>query len=36
MMLLSGMLPLVMTRGRHLSWIVLFAVGGLALWSAAV
>ncbi|MGY0560414.1 MULTISPECIES: hypothetical protein [unclassified Luteimonas] len=33
-MLLSGMLPLVMTRGRHLSWVVLFFVGGLALWAA--
>ena len=33
-MLLSGMLPLVMTRGRHLSWLVFFLVGGLALWAA--
>ena len=29
--LLSGLLPLVMTRGKHLSWIVLFAIGGIAL-----
>ena len=35
-MLLSGVLPLVITRGRHLSWIVLFLVGGLALWAADV
>lgn len=35
-MLLSAMLPLVITRGRHLSWIVFFLVGGLALWAAAV
>lgn len=35
-MLLSGVLPLVVTRGRHLSWIVLFLVGGLALWAADV
>ena len=27
----SGFLPLVSTRGRHLSWLVLFAIGGLAL-----
>lgn len=31
---LSGVLPLVITRGRHLSWVVLFLVGGLALWRA--
>jgi hypothetical protein len=31
----SGFLPLVMTRGRHLSWMVLFAAGGLCLgWAA--
>lgn len=33
-MLLSGTLPLVITRGRHLSWIVLFLVGAVALWAA--
>ena len=33
--LVSGVLPLVHTRGRHLSWIVLFAAGGLCLaWAA--
>ncbi len=31
----SGLLPLVHTRGRHLSWIVFFAVGGLCLWAGA-
>lgn len=28
--LASGFLPLVMTRGRHLAWIVLFAIGAIA------
>ncbi|MEO6170268.1 MAG: hypothetical protein ABIO84_04975 [Lysobacter sp.] len=32
--LISGLLPLVITRGKHLSWLVLFAVGGIALWCA--
>lgn len=31
----AGLLPLVVTRGRHLSWLVLFAVGGIALSKAA-
>ena len=31
----SGFLPLVITRGRHLSWLVMFAVGGLALTASA-
>lgn len=32
----SGLLPLVITRGKHLSWLVLFAIGGILLvWSAA-
>lgn len=31
----SGLLPLLLTRGRHLSWLVLFAIGGIALWAAA-
>ena len=31
----AGLLPLVITRGRHLSWIVLFLVGGIALVRAA-
>ena len=33
-LLIAGMLPLLMTRGRHLSWLVLFAAGALLLaWS---
>ncbi|MBZ2188234.1 MULTISPECIES: hypothetical protein [Alcanivoracaceae] len=31
---ISGILPLVITRGRHLSWVVLFLAGGLVLWYA--
>ncbi len=27
----SGVLPLLFTRGKHLSWLVLFAIGVLAL-----
>lgn len=27
----SGMLPLVFTRGKHLSWLVMFVIGGLVL-----
>ncbi len=30
--LLSGLLPLVLTRGRHLSWVVFFVVGAIVLW----
>lgn len=30
--IISGLLPIVFTRGRHLAWIVLFAIGGIALW----
>ena len=33
--ILSGLLPLFMTRGRHLSWLVFFLVGGIALYKAA-
>jgi hypothetical protein len=34
-LVLSGLLPLLHTRGRHLSWVVLFAAGGLCLlWAA--
>jgi hypothetical protein len=33
--ILSGLLPLFITRGKHLSWLVLFAIGGIALWGAA-
>jgi hypothetical protein len=30
----SGVLPIVFTRGRHWSWLVLFLIGGLSLtWS---
>jgi len=33
--LVSGLLPLVHTRGRHLAWVGLFAAGGLCLvWAA--
>jgi len=33
-LVVSGLLPLIITRGRHLSWLVLFASGGLMLaWS---
>lgn len=31
----SGVFPLVFTRGRHLSWIVFFIVGGLLLLVAS-
>lgn len=32
--LACGVLPLLFTRGRHLSWVIFFAVGALALcWS---
>lgn len=34
-LLVSGLLPLVHTRGRHLSWVVFFVAGGLCLWWAA-
>lgn len=30
--IVSGLLPIIFTRGRHLAWIVLFVVGGIALW----
>ena len=30
----SGLLPFVYTRGKHLAWIILFAIGGIALWCA--
>lgn len=32
---LAGLLPLIITRGRHLSWLVLFVIGGIALSRAA-
>jgi hypothetical protein len=31
----SGVLPLLFTRGKHLSWLILFAIGGLALLADA-
>jgi hypothetical protein len=31
--LVSGLLPLIFTRGKHLSWIVFFVVAALALLS---
>jgi hypothetical protein len=31
----SGFLPLIFTRGKHWSWLVLFAIGGISLvWGA--
>lgn len=30
-LLLSGLLPLLFTRGRHLAWVVLFTAGALVL-----
>lgn len=32
--LVSGLFPLVFTRGRHLSWIAFFALGALLLLAA--
>jgi hypothetical protein len=34
-LVVSGLLPLVFTRGRHLSWLVFFLAGGLCLYWAA-
>ena len=31
----SGFLPLLVARGRHLSWLILFSMGGIAFWCAA-
>lgn len=31
----SGLLPLAFTRGKHLSWMVMFAIGGLVLQASA-
>ena len=33
--IVSGLLPLVLTRGKHLSWLILFTIGGIAFWYAA-
>lgn len=32
--MVSGLLPLFFTRGKHLSWVVFFAVGVIVLWCA--
>ncbi len=34
--LASGLLPLIITRGKHLSWIVLLAIGAIALSQSGV
>ena len=34
--LASGLLPLIMTRGKHLSWVVLFVIGAIATATAAI
>ena len=34
-LVISGLLPLFFTRGRHLSWLVFFTAGGLCLYWAA-
>ncbi|WP_039915132.1 hypothetical protein [Cellvibrio mixtus] len=34
--IVSGVLPILFTRGRHLSWVVLFAIGGIAFWCSGV
>ena len=34
-LLIAGLLPLIHTRGQHLSWVILFAAGALCLaWPA--
>ncbi len=33
--LACGLLPIAFTRGRHLSWVVFFAIGALTLWWSA-
>ncbi|MEO7072980.1 MAG: hypothetical protein ABI300_08495 [Rhodanobacter sp.] len=32
----SGCLPLIVTRGRHIAWLVLFIIGGILLYWGAV
>ncbi len=32
---ITGFLPLFITRGKHLSWLVMFSIGGIAYWCAA-
>ena len=34
--IVSGLLPLIITRGKHLSWLVLFVIGGISLYWGAV
>ncbi|MBV6319627.1 DUF202 domain-containing protein [Duganella violaceipulchra] len=34
-LIVAGLLPLVFTRGRHLSWLALFIIGSIALARAA-
>jgi len=33
--IISGLFPIIFTRGRHLAWVVLFAIGGISLWCSA-
>lgn len=33
--LLSAVLPIWFTRGRHISWVILVVAGGLCFWGAA-
>jgi len=35
-LIVSGIFPLVFTRGRHVAWVVFFAAGALCLLSAVV
>ena len=32
--LASGLLPIIITRGKHLAWVMMFAIGSIALWCA--
>ena len=32
----AGLLPMIITRGKHLSWIVLFIIGAIATATAAI
>ena len=34
--IVSGVLPILFTRGKHLSWVVLFAIGGIAFWCSGI
>ncbi|MEO5922145.1 MAG: hypothetical protein ABIQ01_13480 [Pseudolysinimonas sp.] len=35
-LIVSGLLPLIATRGRHLAWVVFFAAGALCLLSVVL